>query len=235
MENRVAIVVITYNTSELIAKHIECIKRFCKDDHEIIIIDNSNKAEVIEPIRYHAETNGCVYYKTNASTGDSSQSHAFAANFAYNKFQDSYTKFLFLDHDNFPVKEFSVNEMLSSKALGGLGQGKLKGYFWPGCFMFDNEKVDHSIIDFSPNSEFRLDTGGNLYKLIERYGVDQCVFFDEEYHQNPYFNKSQYNFYSMINKGMFLHFTNASNWNGAEHHEERINSLMNVLNDKLCE
>jgi hypothetical protein len=85
-------------------------------------------------------------------------------------------------------------------------------------------------IDFSCNSEFGLDTGGNLYKMIDKHGLDKCIFFDEAYHENDQFNgDSRYSFYTTINKGMFMHFLNSSNWNPIDRHEERINSLLNIL------
>lgn len=232
MNNKTIIIIITYNNADLINRQVEYIRKFCKDEFDIAIIDNSNKKEVIDAIMYYNNTLGCLYYKTRASTADSSQSHCFAANFAYDKFKDGYKYFAFFDHDLFPVVDFSVEKILNGKIMAGIVQEKSKKYFWPGCLLFDNSKIDQSIIDFSTNREFQLDTGGNLYKIVEKYNCDEFIFFNEQYFENPYFKKSRYNFYSMINNGMFMHFINGSNWNNSEHHVERINSLLNILNEK---
>jgi hypothetical protein len=72
-----------------------------------------------------------------------------------------------------------------------------------------------------------------LYKVIERYGKAGVRFFNETHHQNPHFTKSFYNFYTTLNDGMFMHFVNASNWAGSEANEERINSLINILKEKI--
>lgn len=231
--HKTAIVIVTYNTANLIVKQVELIRRFCKDEHDIIIVDNSLIPSVIEAIQYYNSTLGCIYHKTYASSMNGSDSHAFACNNAYLKFKDSYDYFLYLDHDNFPIKKFSIKSILENKTMVGMGQNK-NGieYFWAGCVMWDNAKIDHSLINFSTNLELGLDTGGMLYKVIERYGKEKCTFMDEMHYQNPNFTKSMYNFYALINDGMFFHMLNASGWNPSEGNEERINSLLNILNEK---
>lgn len=201
---------------------MEFIAKNCLDDFEIIIIDNSTNEHAIHNIKYHSIKLGLKYIKTNATSLNGSSSHSFAANLSYQMFKNDYEYFFYLDHDCFPIKEFSVIDILNGKEFAGVGQSKSKTYLWPGCLMFKQ----NDEIDFSPNHELRLDTGGNLYKLITE---DNTIFFNEFYQQNPDFNKSFYNFYSLINDSMFMHFLNASGWNNTENNEERINSLINIL------
>ena len=223
MENKVAIVVITYNNKDIFLKHIERIKRHCKDNYEIIIVDNSTDAKVIDHIKYHSGAQGCEYIKTNASSLNGSGSHSFAANLSFLLLKDKYTHFFYLDHDCFPIKDFSVVEILGEKQFAGIGQEKHKTYIWPGCLMF---KAGLEI-DFSPLPG--LDTGGSLYKEMERVGPENIVSFNEIHQENPEFNKNMYNFYSLINDSMFMHFINASGWNKNSDQQERINSLLNIL------
>lgn len=223
------IVIVTYNVSSLILLQIEMISRFCQDDHEIVIVDNSTDQEAIKAIEYHATQNGCKYIKTFASSHNGTDSHVFAANTAYAKLRDSYEYMFFLDHDNFPIKEFSVKEILKDKMIAGLGQGQTTRYFWAGCVMFNNAQIDKDLINFSANHDLHLDTGGQLYKVIQKYGEENCVFFNEVYKPNDYISTSVYNYYAEINDGMFMHFVNSSNWNNQENHQERINSLINIL------
>lgn len=232
-KTRTAIVVVAYNTAQLIKPQVECIRKFCTDNPDIIVIDNSSDLQAADGVRHHAGILGCEYLKTNATSINSSDSHSFAANLSYQKLRDSYEYFAYLDQDLFPVKEFSVAGILGDKIMGGIGQQKGdKKYFWQGALLFNNTLVDKDLIDFSPNSEFRLDTGGNLFRMIEKFGEDRFVFFNEIYEQNPGFTKSFYNFYSMIYDKHFMHFIASSNWNYKEHHEERINSLLNILYEK---
>lgn len=231
--NKIAIIIITYNNAQLICKQVELIRRFCKDDFDIVIIENSNVQDITDAIKYYNDTKlNCIYYKTLSTENNSSNGHTFAANFAYDKLKNNYDYFAFLDFDLFPLKDFSIKEILKDKVMAGLAQCKSKKYFWPGCLFFDNTKIDHDLIDFSINRELELDTGGNFYKVIEKYGEEACVFFDEAYEQNPYFNKSMYNFYAMINNKLFMHFINGSNWANALDNQDRINSLLNILDQK---
>lgn len=229
-QNRLGVIIITYNNADLLDKQIECFKRFCKDSYELVVIDNSTEQSVIDAIEYKCKISGLRLIKTTASSQDGSDSHAFAANLSYTKLQGEFGFMLYLDHDCFPIKEFSVANILKDKVMAGLGQEK-KGitYFWPGCVMWDQMAVNMAPqkINFSP--EYGLDTGGALHRIMRELGNDKLIFFNERHMQNPEFNKSFYNFFSLINNGMFMHFVNGSNWNKEEAHDERINSLYNIL------
>lgn len=219
------IIIITYNCHSLLRKQIERIGRHCLDKFELIVVDNSTDKESIQHIKYICSLNHSIkLVKTDASSRNGSGSHAFAANVAWGMFRDQYSHFLFLDHDCFPVKAFSVVEILGDKIMAGIAQAKSKLYVWPGCLML-RAGLD---VDFSTNHELQLDTGGNLYKIIEQ-APDDIIYFDEQYKENPEFNKNMYNFYALINNGMFMHFINGSGWNAVGNQEERINSLLNQL------
>lgn len=235
-EIKLGIIIITYNQANLLRLQVECIHKYCKDDHDIIVVDNSTDQSSIDNIFYHANDLGCQYLKTNASSKNGSGSHAFAANIAFEKFGKNYQYVAYLDHDLFPVKPFSGINVLNDKLMAGIGQLKNgKTYFWPGCLFFQNI-IDSTknVIDFSPNSEFGLDTGGNLYKIYESNSSSYFVHFNEAYFENHGFTKSKQNFYSMINNEMFMHFICGSNWKGETDHEERINSLINILIEKTA-
>lgn len=231
---KVAVVIITYNvSSRIFILQVQAIQKFCKDDFDIQVFDNSTDQPIYEQIKYHAEQLGLNYTKTFAGGKGSSDSHAFAANFAYQQVKDKYKFVFFMDHDLIPVIEFSVIEILSGgHVMAGLGQGAKKKYMWAGAVMLANERIDTSIVDFKPSSEFNLDSGGNLYKIVDKYGDGNCIFFNEAYHQNPYFNGTEYNSFAMIKDGTFMHFTAASNWCVADRHEERMNSLINIAKEK---
>lgn len=232
---KVGVIIIVYNlSSEIFLLQMAAIKKFCQDeDYEVNIIDNSSNLEIAEDIRYHASILEINYIKTFAG-GMGSDSHAFAANFAYQKYKETYDIYFYLDHDVLPVADFSCVEILSGgHVMAGVGQGAQKTYFWPGLVMWNAQAVDRDIIDFSPSHTFRLDTGGNLYKVIEKYGKENCIFFNEAYYQNPNFNSvGGYNHYAMLADNRFMHMVNSSNWSGASRHEERMNSLINIAKEK---
>lgn len=231
---KVAVVIITYNIpSEVFLLQIAAIKKFCKDEFVVEVIDNSSDPEFAEHIRYHSSNLGLSYTKTFAGGKGSSDSHSWAANFAYQKLKDSYDYFIFIDHDCIPVADFSVIDTLNGgHVAAGIGQEKTKKYFWPGLFMLANCAVDKDLVDFGTNSEFWLDTGGNLYKIIEKYGEEACIFFNESYHQNPDYVSKDYGYYAMLNDQKFLHFIAGSNWVNKADHQQRISSLVNVVKEK---
>lgn len=231
---KTGIVIITFNIdTRIFLLQIEAIRKFCKDDFAIEIIDNSKDHKIAEAIQYHAERLEIQYRRTISKVKDYSMSHSFAANTSYGLLKDSYDVFFYLDHDCIPVASFSCEEILGEKLFAGIAQKKSKTYFWPGCFMFKNT-IDKSIIDFSPNSEFQLDTGGNLYKLIEKYGAENAVFFSESYMQiEQLIQIAQYqNFFSII-QDTFWHCIGASNWFKVLYHETRINSFINAVTEKI--
>lgn len=231
-KNKVAIIIVTYNVASLINKQIELIRKYCKDEFDIVVVNNSDNSEVIDAIKYYTTQAGVAYIKTQSFQQGGSDSHVFACNTSYFKLRDSYDYFLYLDHDNFPIREFSIIDVLGDKIIAGLRQDKSKTYFWPGCVMWNNRTIDKDLIDFSVSHELGLDTGGNLYRVIEKYGIDACAFFDEKYYENAGFRQPPYNFYATINDDMFMHFINASNWNPTDANIERVNSLINILEER---
>lgn len=232
---RVGVIVITYNlSSEIFILQMQSIRKFCKDEnYEINIFDNSDNPDMAEGIRYHAEQLEVNYFKISSSSHNSSDSHSWAANHAYEKLSDVYDYLFFADHDLIPCQDFSIVNILSGgHVMAGLGQGAQKTYMWQGCVMINLTAIDKDIIDFRTNQEFRLDTGGNLYKVVDKYGKENCVFFNEVYHENPYFNSNKYTSYAMINNDMFMHCIAGSNWAKTDRHEERMNSLVNIIRQK---
>lgn len=226
------IFIITYNTpSEVFLLQVEAINKFCRDkEFKIEVFDNSRDG--YDNVWYHSQSLGVGYTRLITKTTDPSQSHAFAANIAYSLKGELYDCLFYLDHDCIPVKEFCVDDLDGSGYLGaGIGQQKSKTYFWPGCFMLVNKNIDKDLVNFSISREHGLDTGGELYKLIEEYGKNHFIFFGEAYEQNPNY-KGKYDFYSIID-GRFMHFINGSNWNGVKDNEERLNSLINIARNKI--
>lgn len=235
---KAAILIVVYNTDSFIIKQIETIRRFCKDSPDIIIIDNSTIQEVTDTLLYRIQNLDCIYHKTNASSGDPSLSHAFASNWAYWKYKDEYDYMMFMDHDLFSIKEFSIPEVLLGKKMAALGQTKPSGktYLWPGALFIDNTQIDKELVDFSPNIPLGLDTGGNLFELIDKYGKEEFVFLNERYEENMHYTKLHYNSYAIIADGLFMHFINGSRWNQSlsiEDQAARISGLMAILNEKI--
>lgn len=232
---KVGIVIITYNLdSRIFLLQIEAIKRFCKDDFEINIFDNSFDKNYAKDIKYHSERLGLLYKRTKSGSKNSSDSHCFALKFAYEQLCNNYDYFIFMDHDVIPLSPFSFFEVLGTKLMAGVGQGLTKKYLWIGICFMNLSGIDKSLIDLNYSHEFGLDSGGNLYKVIEKYGEENFIFFDEVYCQLEGFN-GKYGYYALINNNMFTHWVGGSNWEGIERHEERMNALLNITQELMNE
>lgn len=236
---KVGIAVVVFNLSQLIEIQINLIRRYCRDsDFEIIVIDNSNNLGIAGQVQSIADRKGVKYFKTS-SIADFSQSHASACNFAFSTLKDNYDYLFLLDHDNFPVADFSVEAVMGSKIIAGVGQARgNKFYYWPGCVIINTSKVDKDLVDFSTNSHLGLDTGGNLYQIIDKYGDSECVNFDQ--YNIDYTIGSYTSIYNLIQtqKYMnqtfsFMHFINASNWSGSANNDERIKALLEMLKTRV--
>lgn len=233
---KVAIIPIVFNLDpRVFIAQINAIKFFCTDgEFSVEVVDNSMDIEKADAIEYHARVLNVNYTRYRTLTKNPSESHAFAANLAFKKFAFLYDILLFLDHDAIPVKKFSVEKMLEGKVAGGVLQGRELNYFWPGCFAIDVTKVDHDLVNFWPDHDLRLDTGGGLKQIKDKYGDDGCVYFDEVGHHNPYFpTHPEYYFFMMLYKETFIHFLNSSNWRGVSENESRINSLLQITEEKI--
>jgi len=228
---KVGVIIIIYNIpSTLFILQIEAIKTFCTDeDYEIQIIDNGNIPLMSEHIKYHAELFGLNYTKTFSTDQNSSTSHSFSADLAYQMFKDRYEIIAYIDHDLIPVKFFSFSEILGDKIMAGLGQHK-GIYMWPGLVFWWNSKIDKSLVSFAP--QIGLDTGAGLRKIIEEYGIENCRFLNEAYQQNIGFTGTKHGHFSLLHDATFAHMVCASNWSGEDRHEERVNTFINFVKEK---
>ena len=230
----VGICIIVFNLeTRVFILQIESIKRFCLDeDYTIEVVDNSTLKVMRDAIEYHAKRLGVKYRNTVPNTNDPSWSHAFAANFSYQKLKDEYDLIAFFDHDLIPVNNFSVSEILGDKVIAGVTQGTKVKYLWPGCLFINNNLIDKDAVRFDPLMEPRLDTGGSLYPLIESLG-EKVGWLDEVGCHNPLHSKGFYYFYIMIHRKTFIHFLNTSNWRGEKNNDERVSSLISITNELI--
>lgn len=234
----IGIVIITFNTPSFFTKQIELIQRFCTDDYEIIIVDNSDDKEKYDSIKYHAKRLGCKFRKVSSADGDASHSHSFAANFAYSDNRNYYKYLSFWDHDLFPTKPFSLREMIGDAHIMGLEQIRMKvKYLWPGFLTMttDIEIIDPNKVDFTPRKidGVMTDTGGGMAPMLKNIADANKVLLPEIHKHNTTF-KGKDNFYAEI-AGHFVHFINGSNWKRAKKQQERINSLLNILETRINE
>jgi glycosyltransferase involved in cell wall biosynthesis len=213
---KTGIITVTYNVSKLLTYQVECFKKYCTDDYELIVIDNSNDVDEIYEIKNICYDNGIRYVGTYISVNSGnipSTNHGLALNYAHKEFKSEFDYLFFIDHDLFPVKKFSVKEILGKKIISGCENviSNTK-YLWPGCLMI--KKLEESF-DFTPVGP--LDTGGRLSNFIKENENKVLYLNNKKVDINTNFNdKYMHNFYWDIHDGTFIHFINASNWSNSE-------------------
>jgi len=231
---KTGIITVTFNVPKLLKYQLKTLKKYCLDDYEFIVIDNSNDENHINEIKNICKENNISYTHKgfSVSVGNvPSTNHGLALNYAYETFKNKFDYLIFLDHDLFPIKPFSVGEMLGDNIIGGCEQNINNTiYLWPGFIMFS--KLDETF-DFTPNPH---DTGCKLSGFINQ-NIDKVLFFDNgavsiDLKLN---NDWLHEFYGDIHNGTFMHFVKASNWMDAnvETFNIRQNHLFGLLDEYI--
>lgn len=236
-----AFVIVIYNIDHLLQRQLDLIRKYCKGEYDIIVINNSDIEAKANSINVICNANGLIYLKTDSGGANPSDSHAFAISVAHNTYRDSYRRICYLDHDIFPVKEFSFDGLLNDTYVAGNHQQRpyadgVIEYMWPGLLAINYNMVDKDLINCYPTvvNGVMLDTGGRLYNLLNTLPRDKYRFLDEIYERNPAMEKSQYSYYSMMADKTFMHFIGASNWMGKKDTEQRVQTLLKILDEKTA-
>ena len=211
---KIGIFVVAFNNSVFTERQIISLKKYIRNNFDLVYIDNSTIETDIENVckRYN------VHYEKNEFNFDSSNPsyhHSHSLNYLYIKYKNYFDYFVFLDHDIFLMDYLDFNNYKNN--FTGVHQERFnQGYLWPGC-LYVNGRPD---LDFTPCPGF--DTGGRLKDIIKN-----VKYIDELKYKNQHFNKSYYDFYSIIDNKWF-HFVNGSNWNNSNNHQERLDSLFAI-------
>jgi len=225
---KTGIITISFNNSKLIWYQIKCVKKYCIDNYELIVVDNGNNNEESKIIKNICDENNIRLINTNITSNSPSNNHGLALNQIYKILKEEFDYLLFLDHDVFPIKPFSVTEILEDNMIAG--QKQIRGnneYLWPGLLFINKLNVD---LDFTPLGN--LDTGGKLSKLVSEN--KEKIFFIED-NRIPIDlelnNNHMHEFYQTFQNETFIHFIKSSNWCNVN--EEIFNTRLNFLFNKL--
>lgn len=212
----IGIFVVAFNNSVFTERQIISLKKYIRNKFDLVYIDNSTTENNIKDVCIKHNMN---YEKnTNQRYNEPSIDHSSTLNYIYNKHKDKYNTFMFLDHDIFLYDYLDFNDYIEYDFIGAKQERDTRIYLWPGCLIV-NGNYD---LNFLPLPG--LDSGGGLTNLIKDKKV---LFLEEKHEKNNDFNKSYYDFYSIIDNKWF-HFVNGSNWNYTNDHQERIDSLFRI-------
>lgn len=185
------VITVAYNHERLIEKQIDLVKRHVKDaDYSHIIVDNSPSKKVRKQIKEICEREKVGYVPVplfidklicHRIFGDG-VSHGAALNWMYYFFlkQQKPVRFALIDHDVFPMEDYSFIGRLGDRDFFGVERNREAGwYVWPGWCIFRFDALNDSHPNFLPyfKKETFLDAGGGNYpRFYGRYELRDVDF-----------------------------------------------------------
>lgn len=247
------VITIAYNQARLIEKQIELVKLHVKDESYVhIVVDNSPNRKARRQIKEICEKEKVVYVPVPMyidklichSIFGYGLSHGAALNWMYYSFlrQQRPERFALLDHDVFPMADYSFIDKLGDRDFYGVERNRESGwYVWPGWCVFRFDAIKDCYPNFLPYflQETFLDAGGgNFPRFYGRYDLKTNEF-------PPVITKrvNQSNGISTHNDiyhgdcvqlidQMWLHLVNGSNYAKIPGKEDLVNKMIDNL-DRL--
>ena len=171
------VITIAYNHTRLIEKQIELVKQHVKDKNYLhVVVDNSPKKEERRQIKEICVRDKIGYVPVPLFRDrlichkifGNGISHGAALNWMFYYFlkQRKPIKFALLDHDVFPMEDYSFVNKLGEQEFYGVERIKEHGwYLWPGWCIFRYDAISDCNPNFLPYylKESFLDSGGGNY------------------------------------------------------------------------
>lgn len=185
------VITVAYNHVRLIEKQIEMVKQHVKDkDYLHVIIDNSPNRKVRHQIKEICEKEQVGYVSIPIYIDKlichrifgNGVSHGAALNWMFYHFLKHWkpVRFALIDHDVFPMEDYSFIETLSERDFYGV-ERIMKGgwYLWPGWSIFRYDAISCCHPNYLPyySKESYLDSGGGNYpRFYSRYDLRNIEF-----------------------------------------------------------
>ena len=236
--NDINIITIAFNNPTVIDYQSKLINKYIKDSFNYIVFDNSNDIEASKSIEEICKNNNVTYFKYDKklSNVSPSESHALAINYAIkNYILKSNSRYLvLLDHDIFPLDNYSFKEKINNQDFYGLKQERKNYYYiWPGFCVLDLNKINKEKIDFMVSKLHKGDTGAKMYfNIYRKINIKNYSFAAFERKNIISGNDDQEAKYDLIDNS-FLHMINAGKWKKTNRFEEKENKIYEILRKKL--
>ncbi len=185
-----------FNRPDFIELQYRLLKKFLEDDYKYIVVSDANtpatKASIerkcaelnIQCINVPQEIHRIPYLPRNP--GDNYQNpnvrHCNSVQWAWDtNFSKHEGPVMLIDSDMFPIRTFSVKNLLKDHHFAGIWwgttdpvNGKPYGYLWLGLILFNNEFLpERSSIRFNcgklPNTNAICDSGGWTYFYLNKF------------------------------------------------------------------
>lgn len=218
---KIKILIFTFNRPDILSKQINSLKKYLKNEHEIIIVHDSRDNEFVHEFEELCSSLNLQYYHHPSFVGKTpSEYHSESIQWAYDNLISEDDVIFLLDHDMFLIEELNIVDYLKDYDIVGCKQNRKNiNYIWPGLMIFKYKSIKDIIFNFHPCSvsgQF-LDTGGGTYKILESKNIrfkDSQVCYPDSYNDINLLDESVHQGYPfelhLDNK--FLHSRNACSW-----------------------
>jgi hypothetical protein len=248
ISNRVIVYTTHYIKPELIELQYNQFKKYCKDDYELVIVNNGKNEDLESQIREECIRLKlrCIDFEKNKNVPlFCSQHHTVCLENLLNNHikKDNINNLTVItDNDVFPFKSFSFLDIINGKKIGGMYQQRnysgIEHEYVASIFMMFHNDVD--MTDFSFHNGVG-DTGCGTFTLLKKYeteftkhtaaiDIEKDYIFKNNDSKYPYLEKYRCQFIH----DCFIHYYRASNWSESdpEYHQEKMKFLLSFLNDE---
>ena len=185
------VITIAYNHIRLIEKQIELVKLHVKDKNYIhVVVDNSPNYKARKQIKKICEREKVEYVPIPIIIDKLichrlfgyGLSHGAALNWLFYHYlkQQKPIRFALIDHDVFPMEDYSFIDRLGDRDFYGVERNRESGwYLWPGWCIFRFDAINDCHPNFLPYflKETFLDAGGgNFPRFYGRYDLNTIDF-----------------------------------------------------------
>ncbi len=254
-ESELYVITVAYNHVRLIETQIELVKQHVEDrNYRHIVVDNSPSKSARKQIKKICDREQVGYVPVPMFIDKlichrvfgNGVSHGAALNWMFYYFlkQQKPVKFALIDHDVFPMEDYSFIDKLGDRDFYGVERIRKDGwYVWPGWCIFRFDAISKCHPNFLPYylKETFLDAGGGNYpRFYSRYDLKTVEF-------PPVVTKrikhtKELSTYNDIYHGdcvqlidrTWLHLINGSNCAKIPGKEQRVNKMIDNI-DKLYE
>lgn len=241
--NRVDVITIAFNNSELIQIQYKFLQKNLKDNYHQIIIDNSTNMTVRDEIYEFCKEKGLTYVglpKNQLNRIGGSYSHAMALNYTYRRVIRERQPYAFgqIDHDLFPITPISIVEKLSNQPIYGPLRHREKWWYLSAIMsFFKYDHVKDKKVDFMPVTpdKIYLDSGGgNWYDIYSRLDMNQIKFPTECIEPLRMGGDRHGDSLEYFDDKQWLHTINGSCWKKIDKENEK-NQLVREYLDSLLQ
>jgi hypothetical protein len=241
------IFVYAYNRPDFLKYQNLCLRKFIKEEFEFYCIDNSKDQKIENELKLICNENK-INYVRNLKPDHSleGRSHYAAMQWSWDNIISNTNEIIvMIDHDNFPIKEASILDILGDAVIAGVPQAREHVEYISPSFMIFNTSIMPNKNNISFNGsrieEQNTDIGGELYfyfKQNPNVKLNKLPCGPIEPSDpiiSKFINGDNYPHTFDLICGSFVHPRNGSNWARLNKNEliNRDNLIFSILNERI--